>query len=308
MNQTFKLISLLVVAIGVLLCYAFVPENIAEKLFLKQVSMDAVCQNNADTLAVKASQESAEKEPVDTAKQRILLFGDSMSQPLALRLADYANRNGHTLTCVTWVSSTTMAWADSDTLSHYMRSVRPTHVFVCLGSNELYTVDQKGSVKRIRSILAKIGNVPTVWIGPPNWCEDKGYNKWLLEELGPKRYYPSYKLTFERQKDGRHPTQKASSMWMDKIVEWMNAGHSIHPFVMEKPEKQDRHYKQVVILPHGTKHGAVATEAEKAEAQEASPENTEEQTAKQPAESTEKAAEPAARQKKEATPPAAEKE
>ena len=40
-----------------------------------------------------------------------------------------------------------------------------THVFVCLGSNELYTADMKGCEKRIRAILSKIGNIPTACIG-----------------------------------------------------------------------------------------------------------------------------------------------
>ena len=280
MRETMKLVALLAIAVGVLFCYALVPERIAGGLHLRQVSLAAI-ESSEETAAVQAAQAAVkEKEPVDTAAQRILLFGDSMSEPLGLRLADYANRNGHRLTCVTWVSSGTATWANSDTLSHYIRSVRPTHVFVCLGSNELYTVDKKGTEKRIRTILEKIGNIPTVWIGPPNWCEDQGLNKWLLEILGSKRYYPSYELTFERQKDGRHPTQKASSMWMDKIVEWMNAGNSVHPFRMAKPDnsvhpfrmakpdKKDRRYRQVTILPKGTKHGTNSTTGNEAAGEE----------------------------------------
>ena len=58
----------------------------------------------------------------------------------------------------------------------------------------------KGCEKRIRAILSKIGNIPTIWIGPPNWCEDNGYNKLLREVMGPRGYYPSNKLTFERRK------------------------------------------------------------------------------------------------------------
>lgn len=255
MKETWKFIALLAVGLGVILAYAFVPEHAAEGLFLRQASLAAICEEPSAAAAKALDSVKQEKETVDTAKQRILLFGDSMTQPLALRLADWANKNGHELTCVTWCSSSTHLWAEGDTIGHYMRKVRPTHVFICLGSNELYTNNETGTVKNIKTILEKVGNVPTVWIGPPNWCEDKGYNKWLLNVMGPKRYYPSYKLTFQRLKDGRHPNQESSSMWMDKVIEWMNAGHSVHPFVMKKPDKKDRRYRQYLLPLPGSKKG-----------------------------------------------------
>ena len=257
MKGNWKLISLLVIALAVIIAYAFVPAVVADRMPFRQASLSAICDEAVpdDAAADTLDATPLEKEPVDTAKQRILFFGDSMTQPLALRLADWANKNGHKLTCVTWYSSTTAGWSAADTIPHYIRKVNPTHVFICLGSNELYTNDEKNTVKNIQTILQKVGNIPTIWIGPPNWCEDKGFNKWLLRVMGPKRYYPSYKLTFERQKDGRHPNMKSSSMWMDKVVEWMNAGYSIHPFVLEKPDKQDRHYRQIVLpLPGGAKN------------------------------------------------------
>lgn len=252
MRDTFKMIVLLLIAVGAILAYAFVPDSVAENMPFKQVGMEALMNKN--NAALGEAEDSVVNEPTDTATQRVLIFGDSMSEYLAYRLSDYTNKNGHSLTCVTWCGSGTRNWAETDTLNHYIHTVNPTHVFVCLGSNELYTADMKGCEKRIRAILAKIGNIPTVWIGPPNWCEDKGYNKLLLEVMGANRYYPSYKLTFDRQKDGRHPTRVASAMWMDKIIEWMNTGHSVHPFRMEMPDKRDLHYRQVTILPPGAKH------------------------------------------------------
>lgn len=252
MKETWKLTALLAITLAVLLLYALLPADVAEDLPLKQV--DLTCVTGDEELADSVAEvDSTVKEPVDTASQRVLLFGDSMSEDLALRLADYANKNGHKLTCVTWVSSSTRNWSETDTLDHYIQTVQPTHVFVCLGSNELYTADMKSCEKRIRTILGKIGDIPTTWIGPPNWCEDKGYNKLLLQVMGPGRYFPSYKLTFERLTDGRHPTRASSTMWMDKIVEWMNNGLASHPFRLEMPDKRNRHYKQVTILPPGTK-------------------------------------------------------
>ncbi len=252
MKETWKLTALLAIAVGALLLYALVPSDVAEDLPLKQVDLTSVTGDEEAEDSI-AEPDSTIKEPVDTARQRVLLFGDSMSEDLALRLADYTNKNGHGLTCVTWVSSSTRNWSETDTLDHYIQTVQPTHVFVCLGSNELYTADMKACERRIRTILGKIGGIPTTWIGPPNWCEDKGYNKLLLQVMGSGRYFPSYKLTFDRLADGRHPTRASSTMWMDKIVEWMNSGQASHPFRLEMPDKRNRHYKQVTILPPGTK-------------------------------------------------------
>lgn len=256
MNNTLKFAALLAVALGVVLSYAFVPESVALALGLKQVNVAAVCHNadgdEADFAAVDADAD-ASAEPVDTTSQRILLFGDSMSQPLALRLSDYANANGHSLTCVTWNSSGTKTWAESDTLAVYMRRVEPTHVFVCLGSNEIYMRDMKTIERHVRQILAKIGSVPTIWIGPPNWCEDYGLNELLLRVMGKRAFFPSHKLSFDRQEDGRHPTIASSAKWMDKIVVWMNAGHSVHPIRLKAPAKRDRHYRQITLLAPGQK-------------------------------------------------------
>ena len=50
---------------------------------------------------------------------------------------------------------------------------------------------------------------------------------------------------------------------MDKIVEWMNSGHCVHPFRLEMPDKRDRRYRQITILPPGTKHRADSTAVKK---------------------------------------------
>lgn len=96
--------------------------------------MDALTGKSEAELAEEEKADSMIKKPVDTAAQRVLIFGDSMSEYLGLRLAGYANKNGHKLTCITWVSSGPRNWAATDTLQHYIQRIKPTHVFVCLGS------------------------------------------------------------------------------------------------------------------------------------------------------------------------------
>lgn len=93
--------------------------------------MDALTGKSEAELAEEEKADSMIKKSVETAAQRVLIFGDSMSEYLGLRLAGYANKNGHKLTCITWVSSGPRNWAATDTLQHY---IKPTHVFVCLGS------------------------------------------------------------------------------------------------------------------------------------------------------------------------------
>lgn len=251
MNNSWKLAALLLTAMTALLGYAFLPAGVADTLHLKQIALapkasGAQLLAETDTAAVVA-------EPVDTTSQRILLFGDSMAELLALRFADYANANGHELTCVSWYSSSTRQWAETDTLDHYMRTVRPTLVLISLGSNELYTRDMKRCERHARAILQRIGGVPAIWIGPPNWCEDFGINQQLLDIMGSNAFYPSLRLTFERQKDGRHPTPAAARVWVDKIVEWMNSGHAIHPIRLDKPQKRNYQCHRFIIAAPGAR-------------------------------------------------------
>lgn len=142
MRPTFQLISIFVLALLLFVGYSEAPDYVADALHLKQIGQD-ITTADTDTMHVEDAASDTITEPRDTARQRVLIFGDSMSQLLALRLCDYTGANGHSLTCVTWNGSGTHQWAASDTLRFYMQRVRPTHVFVCLGSNELYTADMK---------------------------------------------------------------------------------------------------------------------------------------------------------------------
>lgn len=263
MKPTLQLTALFALALAVFIGYSQVPDYVADAIHLKQIGAEEVV--GGETAAADSeADDNAPAEPVDTASQRLLLFGDSMSQLLALRLSDYANQNGHTLTCVTWNGSGTRQWAASDTLNHYMRTVRPTHVFICLGSNELYTADMKGCRKRAEAILAKIDNVPATWIGPPNWMEDKGINTTLQSVMGKRHFFMTKGMKLARQQDGRHPTRAAAVVWMDKIVEWMKSGKAAHPFRLDKPQKRSAKYRQIVIPMRPVRHAAAVDSLGKA--------------------------------------------
>lgn len=277
MKQTLQLIAIFVLTLVIFVSYSKAPDYIADAIHLKQIgSANSLAEAEEETAA---EEEEAQKEPVDTTRQRILLIGDSMSQLIALRLSDYANQNGHSLTCVTWNGSSTRQWASSDTLRSYMRSVKPTHVFICLGSNELYTADMKNCSKRAEQIIAQVGNVPFTWIGPPNWMEDKGINDMLQKLVGKRHFFMTKGMTLARQKDGRHPTRAAAVVWVDKIVNWMLSGKAAHPFRLDKPLKRSTKYRQVIIPMVPSKHMAATDSTVHSDAVQNSAEMNAEQAA-----------------------------
>lgn len=171
--------------------------------------------------------------PTDSVPKSILIFGDSMTFNLALRLARYATHNGHTLHAVNWDSSNTKIWAESDTLEHFIRLYHADFIFVSLGSNELYFKNPDSRLPYVRNIIAKIDTIPYVWIGPPNWKEDTGINDMIERACAPRSFFRSAGMDFKRKADHVHPTRQSSAMWIDSIMRWMPS--SRHPILAEVP-------------------------------------------------------------------------
>jgi hypothetical protein len=158
----------------------------------------------------------------DTTPQRILLIGDSMSKWLRYRLQDYCEKNGHQLSTVTWVSGNTEWFAQSDTLSYYLKKDSISYVILVLGSNELFVRDfGKYREKYVDTIVNRLSEVKWVWVGPPNWKKDKGINDFLFKKLGEEKFFLSKDLKFRRRSDGMHPTTSSCSMWVDSVVSWI---------------------------------------------------------------------------------------
>ena len=78
---------------------------------------------------------------VDTTRQTVLFFGDSMTSGLFYRLDEYCQANGHKLYSITWFSATTQSFAESNLLDTYIQRYHPTFFIICLGSNELFVRD-----------------------------------------------------------------------------------------------------------------------------------------------------------------------
>lgn len=187
---------------------------------------------------------------VDTSSQRILFFGDSMLEGLSRRMCDYTMENGHELTSVIWYSSSTKLWAETDTLQHFLRMVKPTYVVICLGSNELFVRDLAKRDVYIQKIIKKLGKLPYCWISPPNWKEDTGINDMIIKNVGMDRYFDSRYLTLARGKDKVHPTFTAAEGWMDSVAVWMRSPKCASPILMNKPTvDRKRKYRQILLSP-----------------------------------------------------------
>ena len=187
---------------------------------------------------------------VDTARQRILFFGDSMVEGLVRRMADYAEENGHDLIKVVWYASTTQQWATTDTLQFFIRKYDPTFFIVCIGGNEQFVRDLPKREGYIQHIIGDMGGKPFVWIGVPAWKEDTGFNSLVQRCVGEDRYFNSRRLTLKRGTDRMHPTFSAAEAWMDSIAAWMRTGGIQHPILMETPAvKATRHYPLHLLQP-----------------------------------------------------------
>ena len=200
----------------------------------------------ADSIAVVEAEIAAQPVETDTVPKSILLFGDSMTFNLALRLSSYAAQNGHTLHAVNWDSSNTKIWADSDTLLYYIRKYDADFIFISLGSNELYFKKPELRLPYVKKILEMIGDRPYVWIGPPNWKEDSGINDMLQATCAPGAFFRSAGMDFKRKKDNIHPTREASALWIDSIMRWMPK--SRHPILAEMPSDSLGKVKTNVIF------------------------------------------------------------
>lgn len=201
----------------------------------------------ADTLDGKGQPSEPERAPLDTTAKNILFIGDSMLEGLAPRLAKYCDKNGHTLVEVIWYSSSTKVWGESGRLTELINKYKPNYIFICLGANELYVPDIKRARRpHVKKMLAEIGDIPYVWIGPPNWDEDTGINDLIEQEVDENCFYLSANDHFDRSRDGAHPTRPSAHMWMDRVVKWLGE-KGAHPIRLDIPEEGISRASHIVI-------------------------------------------------------------
>lgn len=262
MNKPYwGLCALLLVALVFFVALSFWPEglhiggmDIKTASFVQKMKRSFVEDNVAtdDSLAAKGQSPEGRKAqvmraPMDTTSKNILFIGDSMLEGLAPRLAAYCDVSGHKLVEVIWYSSSTLCWGQTSRLTELINKFHPDYIFVCLGANELYVPDIKNARRPyLKKILAEIGDIPYVWIGPPNWDEDTGINDLLRQEVADGCFYLSANDKFERSRDGAHPTRASAHSWMDRVVKWLGA-KGAHPIRLNPPEKITTRASRIVI-------------------------------------------------------------
>lgn len=194
------------------------------------------------------SQQSVE---LDTCGKRILFFGDSMIEGLAMRFADYADENGHKLYSVCWYGSSTLGWASNlDTLQSFLNWSQADYVVISLGGNELRVKDLEARSQNIRKIQDALKDRPTVWIAPPSWIKNPTITGVIRETVGEKRYFDSTRLKFNRGSDNMHPTFGSASRWMDSIAVWLSSPQTAHPIRMNPPQqKYPRKWHKKLLFP-----------------------------------------------------------
>lgn len=250
----FKLAGILFFPLLILIFYSFGDEELSIGDFVLQKAPIGSCflQKRSvlsDTIpADSADARIADAAVTDTTAQRILLFGDSMVEGLSKRMRRYAAANGHELLNVIWYSSSTKIWSESDTLAHFIHQFQPTYLMLCLGGNELSVRDLDKRDRYIKTLIGKFGDRPYVWIGPPNWKEDTGLNRLIEKNTGSSRYFPSKKLTFQRKKDGAHPTDSSAFLWMDSLAVWVKNEASCR-IRMAFPENDEQCGRTIVLQP-----------------------------------------------------------
>ncbi len=259
-NQWKTLILLAATLVAVLLYASLAKEEIRintriTKVNIKELLKPRPAGNDSAGVGLsaekwKADSIKAARQHPDTTHQRVLFFGDSMLEGLTRRLVDYTEANGHELHTVVWYSSSSKLWAETDTLQFFMRKVDPTYIIVCLCGNELFVNDLDQRDKYIKTILGKIGDIPYVWVSPPNWKEDTGINDVIIRNVGKDRYFDSRYLKLERGKDHAHPTFSAAAIWADTIAAWLRSPQTAHPIKLDTPVEKAKHPDVTLLMPY----------------------------------------------------------
>ena len=92
----------------------------------------------------------------------------------------------------------------------------------------------------IKDILAKIGDIPYLWIGPLPWrkVRDRTIVDIIRRNTGTNNFYDSSN-TYCQRLDGVHPTFPDAAKWVDDIVRWMgNSFLGDTPLNLERPDKK----------------------------------------------------------------------
>ena len=254
MKKSYKVL-LTILAIALVGFFLFSQFDFPEKLGLKKgkfnetlFASDKEEVTNKDTVATQ--EKKPNKNEMDTTKKTILFIGDSMVECLFPRMSAYAKKNGHTFYAVVWYSATTEVYGTRTTVKEYIDKYHPDYILFSLGGNELFIRDIKENRQKfVDEIIRQFGNIPYIWIGPPNWKPDTGINDMIKSSVPEGCFYLSYTPDqhYDRKKDGAHPTAASSNQWMDRICKWIMT-ESAHRIRLEKPADGEKARPDDLVL------------------------------------------------------------
>ncbi len=254
MKKSYKVLFT-ILAIALVGFFLFSQFDFPEKLGLKKgkfnetlFASDKEEVTNKDTVATQ--EKKPNKNEMDTTKKTILFIGDSMVECLFPRMSAYAKKNGHTFYAVVWYSATTEVYGTRTTVKEYIDKYHPDYILFSLGGNELFIRDIKENrQKYVDEIIRQFGDIPYIWIGPPNWKPDTGINDMIKSSVPEGCFYLSYTPDqhYDRKKDGAHPTAASSNQWMDRICKWIMT-ESAHRIRLEKPADGEKARPDDLVL------------------------------------------------------------
>ena len=254
MKKSYKVLFT-ILAIALVGFFLFSQFDFPEKLGLKKGKFNetlfASDKEEATNKDIVATQEKKpNKNEMDTTKKTILFIGDSMVECLFPRMSAYAKKNGHTFYAVVWYSATTEVYGTRTTVKEYIDKYHPDYILFSLGGNELFIRDIKENRQKfVDEIIRQFGNIPYIWIGPPNWKPDTGINDMIKSSVPEGCFYLSYSPDqhYDRKKDGAHPTAASSNQWMDRICKWIMT-ESAHRIRLEKPADGEKARPDDLVL------------------------------------------------------------
>jgi lysophospholipase L1-like esterase len=258
MKKAYKVLCA-ILALALLLFLAFSQsDKLADTLHLKKgkfnetlfASDKGAKVKKTETAAAKPEEKKLGKNEMDTTKKTILFIGDSMVECLFPRMSAYAKKNGHTFYAVIWYSSTTEVYGTRTTVKEYIDKYHPDYILFSLGGNELFVRDIKENrQKYVDEIIKQFGDIPYIWIGPPNWKPDTGINEMIESSVPEGCFYLSYTPDqhYDRKKDGAHPNAPSSMLWMDRICKWI-MNESAHRIRLEKPADGEKGRPDDLVL------------------------------------------------------------
>ena len=157
----------------------------------------------------------------------VLVIGDSFAQALGLGLKHRERELGMRVLLRGQQATYIPEWAGPNRgVDRMIQAESPDIVLIALGGNELAMTTPEIRRPKVAELVAKVGNVPCVWLSPPLWnIKDNGLLGVIRGASSPCRYFDSDKVvpSVPRGSDKIHPSVEGQKVWADGLLAWLRA-------------------------------------------------------------------------------------